>query len=95
MDIVNCKDCGHERCGNRGKNFRLVCCSYKSTPKIATNADRFRAMTDEELATVFEDYGDCPPRKCPYDNDGTSVKITRSDCLKCWLNWLRQEAKSP
>jgi len=55
-------------------------------PTIMTNADRIRAMTDEELAFFFFHYGDCTiiekPENC------TSSK----SCVDCWLDWLKQEA---
>lgn len=53
-------------------------------PPIATNADRIRAMTDEELAKLCQnsccraEYDDCPTQF--YD-----------DCVECWLDWLKQE----
>lgn len=52
-----------------------------------TNADKIRAMTDEELAELFGS------RVCIYDIGGE----TNGECLypynceKCWLNWLEQE----
>lgn len=52
-----------------------------------TNADRIRAMTDEEL--VEEVFGEhiktcaCPP------NDGEC----QDACEKCWLDWLKEEAQ--
>lgn len=47
-----------------------------------TNADRIRAMTDEEMARFFERrYDTCPGRP------GCSGK----NCYDCWLDWLRQE----
>ena len=63
-------------------------CQYATPPK--TNADRIRAMTDEELAEyVFElaNYA-CPPEK-------TYAQLTcgkNPKCSDCWLEWLRQEA---
>lgn len=61
----------------------------KATPKT-TNADRIRAMTDEELAEVVNDifYGlNENPGMCDVcDNDSIQ------NCKQCWLNWLRQEA---
>ena len=53
-----------------------------------TNADRIRSMTDEELAELMEDKGDCPPIECPHDGEG--AKVTRLDCKACWLDWLKQ-----
>jgi len=54
----------------------------KVTPKI-TNADRIRAMSDEELASLLQPI--CPPiPHCPDEPP--------HNCRKCVFNWLRQEA---
>ena len=51
-----------------------------------TNADRIRAMSDEELAKwhkqIIEGYCPVPTSEC------------RSECKGCWLDWLKQEAKT-
>lgn len=52
-----------------------------------TNADRIRSMSDEELAKMMEDSGDCPPRTCPYNEVG--AYIARQECDMCWLEWLK------
>lgn len=51
-----------------------------------TNADRIRAMTDEELRELFMGDTVCEERICkpPYC-DG------REDCYDCILDWLKQE----
>ena len=58
-----------------------------------SNADRIRAMTDEELAEFFGTLPCCPPGEdvdelCyPLDScEGTDLQV------KCWLEWLRKEA---
>lgn len=54
-----------------------------------TNADRIRSMSDEELAnwiTSIDQDAPCPP-------DG-SCSCVKSNCVKGWLNWLQEEAKS-
>ncbi len=70
--------------------------SYK--PPINTNADRIRAMSDEELATTF--YNGCGDRSY---NDACRVTqecvkreiLSISDeeqdaiCIRCWLDWLK------
>lgn len=58
-----------------------------SISKPKTNADRIRAMSDEELAK-FLTYltGICPPGKCPRDDGMCSAN-------NCWLEWLRSEAE--
>lgn len=55
----------------------------KNAPNRQTNADRIRAMTDEEMAHYFSEQPDaCPGRA------GCSGK----NCYDCWLAWLKQEA---
>lgn len=45
-----------------------------------TNADRIRAMTDEELAEWF----------C--DNVSCDCGCLANDCKACWFDFLKQEA---
>ena len=47
-----------------------------------TNADKVRAMTDEELARWIGQYERCVEHKRKCD----------SKCYLCWLDWLKQEA---
>lgn len=56
-------------------------CPVPDFPK--TNGDQFRAMVDEELADFLAPTG-CPYGICP------EAGIT---CNKCWLEWLKAEAK--
>lgn len=49
-----------------------------------TNADRIRAMTDEELAKLLSGMS-C--RRCPI-----SCKGGFQNCTDFWLDWLKQEA---
>lgn len=61
---------------------------YPKERKKQTNADRIRAMSDEELATLLE--SKCPTAKCP-----NLVMTSGSDqCYRCWLDWLGQEVES-
>lgn len=53
---------------------------YYNTRNVITNADRIRAMSDEELAEYLD--GVC------HDLWQMFVK----DPQKMWLDWLRQEA---
>ena len=60
---------------------RCKCIFYNAlTP---TNADRIRAMSDEELAVFFDERPLCPEPKehCP------------CNCAKCWIEWLKQPAE--
>ena len=61
-----------------------------------TNADRIRAMTDEELAEWIETIANCD--SCQYSwslgkcrgGDGTS----HATCRLKWLDWLKQEVST-
>ena len=57
-----------------------------------TNGDKIRQMSDEELAVYLRAAGD--GAVCPGD-PGYLVKCSdpSTSCYKCWLNWLKQEAK--
>ena len=68
-------------------------CPYRTVP--VTNADRIRAMSDEELAEAIfkifchdEEGSYCPP-------DEMFCKKYGFSCRDCWLDWLRQEAAEP
>lgn len=53
--------------------------------KPVTNADRIRAMTDEELAEMFDEYSkrnDVCPKFGAYSCHG-------ENCFACWLDWLK------
>lgn len=56
-------------------------CPQATPPK--TNADRIRAMSDEELAGKFALSADCPPKKI-------KCYPKSRNCKKCWLDWLRE-----
>jgi len=58
---------------------------YEAKPKPITNADRIRAMSDEELAELLSNTEANFPPNFP---DGVSVKL----CTTAWLDWLRQVA---
>ena len=51
-----------------------------------TNADRIRAMSDEELAEFLCD--GCPP----FRKNGVSCYVPKT-CHNCWLDWLKQPVK--
>ena len=51
-----------------------------------TNADRIRAMSDEELADLFSDVFDCDHHECVAECGECSK------CTESWLKWLKQEA---
>ena len=53
-----------------------------------TNADKVRAMNDDELAEVISNLGDCDT--CYLYHRGCSMNISCKDAV---LEWLKQEAK--
>jgi hypothetical protein len=68
----------HECCGDAGVDcFEL---RYESSPS-GSNADRIRAMSDEELAEFLDDVRD--EWGCSHYPHGTED----------WLDWLKQESK--
>lgn len=83
---------GEKGCYGNGKCHWLGNCENK----ITSNADRIRAMSDEELATVLYDcdslgYCSSPP-ECG-DLLETSEGIPKEKCIDCVLAWLRQPTK--
>jgi hypothetical protein len=52
--------------------------------KPETNADRIRAMSDEELAYWV---------MCPHDDVCDCPGALDGDCMKCVLQWLQQPAE--
>lgn len=60
-----------------------------SIVKPITNADRIRAMSDEELA-IFLESATCPT---PYNGSWCRRDSERWNCKDCWLDWLKGEAK--
>lgn len=69
-------------------------------PKVKTNADRIRAMSDEELVDYLMQFTDLDCRigfclnlpECEKLLD-TEDGIPRSMCKKCLLKWLQQPAE--
>ncbi len=68
------------------------CLNYVRKPQ--TNADRIRAMSDEELAVFMTSFWyDGPKYACPVlMHIGEDKCYEQLDCRECWLDWLRQEA---
>lgn len=54
-----------------------------------TNADRIRAMTDDELAKFLS----AEIFTIPECNQLDVVTRCDEDCNKCWLDWLKQESE--
>lgn len=88
---MNCKYC-RANCTGAKQDREIALCLGYDPPK--TNADRIRAMTDEELAELIGDNIDCAICKkevfgaaeCP-----GSIVYFEKDCYGLWLDWLRKE----
>ena len=77
-----------------GGKFHAFCCNMNSCEgRKMSNADRLRAMTDEELAEFLIQDGDCPPERMYTDSCPNCDRVTSYVCYDCWLDWLRQEAE--
>ena len=58
-------------------------------PKVETNADRIRAMSDEELAKYLSN-----PCECTVDPERDGYRECGNDlCVKYLLEWLQQPAE--
>ena len=58
-------------------------------PKVETNADRIRAMSDEELAKYLSN-----PCNCAVDPERDGFRECGNDlCVKYLLEWLQQPAE--
>lgn len=71
-------------CDNLNIDEERECAAYAP----AINADRIRAMRDEELAAVLANT--CVPDRprCYLPSKGESIEET---CTRCCLDWLREE----
>lgn len=77
--------CTREKCPIKElTDGAIICtahdCSCRTEPM--TNADRIRAMSDEELARQFG--AQCPKK---------SKRVCDKRCHLCWLEWLQQPAE--
>ena len=98
--MATCKDCLHyDVCKSYGvimhNSLKLKMtdeveskCPYKlfKSRTIKTNADRIRAMSDEELANIMAGTPICKERYMDCIKDGR-------DCEPCLLEWLKQPAE--
>lgn len=96
--MKNCENCKY----SEPMVGALACMGQKGMPYVRptdscdrwktmkqTNADRIRAMSDEELANMLVDIGECDKR-CPAKLD--DCIFSDSSCRSAWLDWLQQEA---
>ncbi len=77
--MATCK-LGKNGCWKDGKCRHNQDCENK----IITNADRIRAMSDEELAHLLN------ISSCPSENQSNCFGMS---CEQCWEKWLKQPAE--
>ena len=76
-----CED--HDRCSTNCRYFDCSGGEYREVPM--TNADRIRAMSDEEMAVVMYH---------PFCDKRTDKECKAfGDCNQCALEWLQQPAE--
>ena len=89
--LVICEKClgtGHVNGGNENSTWSKACeyCHGIGFSRVPmTNADRIRAMSNEELAKLLDYELGCPVT-------GDCAKMSK-DCKACWLDWLQQPAE--
>ena len=83
--MSNCKLCRAD-CVRRGEDRQKGSCKGYIP---MTNADRIRAMSDEELAKFIAD-----PCQCEVEPERDGYRECGNDlCIKYLLNWLQQPAE--
>ena len=107
-----CKDCRNKVWGDGVTDFPQVCidCKYVEVngekepsnwkPRPMSNADRIRAMSDEQLAKIMVQLVDLDVR-IPYCQElpecgallETDDGIPAEKCEQCMLAWLRKPAE--
>lgn len=91
-----CRICHNTSCSNHGKNVSFLGdgwkCNYIPVP---TNADRIRAMSDEELVVFLDEFGgrcldcaeDAKNKSCPIYKEG---RYCRPQDI---MEWLKKPAE--
>ena len=81
--MVDCKICEHPYCQYAGeqRGFVINCTNYMPRQKPMTNADRIRAMSDEELADKFTDVAYEAHGRW-YEPDGVTYHSLSADAKK-------------
>lgn len=85
---MKCGDCPDYKTCHRQNDLRRKRhkCKKANEPFVQTNADRIRAMSDEELAKFLCSILDCESEKCP----GLAYcALGKNGCA----DWLKQPAK--
>lgn len=87
MEHDGCNGCKYEHYSETSE--QCSGCKQNAVDKYTrmTNADRIRAMTDEELALLIVENMEC--MKCPFiDNE---EKCGTAPCNELFFDWLQEE----
>ena len=91
---MKCRECpDYAKCVKESNlTIKRKNCPKAKTEEVNTNADRIRAMSDEEIAKIFTSAvaDGCPPKMywdCAKDEYGWDA------CDACWCKWLKQPAE--
>ena len=82
-----CPKCGQPLKEEYGTGYCYKC-RVIVDPKPRTNGDRYRAMSDEELARVLNSVEVCENRPLEHCYMASDEK-----CIACTFDWLKQPAK--
>lgn len=104
MDFVCPYKCSYRtNSGYCGRTGGFESCQYRQLhqpntavgyvpPLKKTNADRIRAMADEELAEKIGESIDCEVCKTMHHSEsGECPCRPHQSCVDFWLDWLKQE----
>ena len=92
---VYCDSCKHKELEHKFDKWPCMDCCDGDRRDPVRNADRIRAMTDEELAEYLAPCA-CPPIRFNKNTGDIVCPVNKepceSDCKSCWLDWLKEEA---
>lgn len=82
---MKCRECPDYRECNKKHDLRRYRkhCAKAKEQKVFTNGDRYRAMSDEEMAEALSEVDVCPTRA------DRTLCGEREGCKRCWLDYLR------
>lgn len=97
-DFSFCTECNYydskeRRCNLFNRQIRVCGCQY-GEDKPRNNFERLKNMSMDELAFELAQSG-CPKVHFIKDNEFVDCPAerepSRADCVKCWLEWLKEE----
>jgi len=88
---MNCKYC-RANCTGAKQDREIALCLGYDPPK--TNADRIRAMSDEELTMFLAETSRCSDWCNLYEKCKPKTDCPYSVCLETWNDWLKQECET-